>query len=199
MPDMRRFRTPDGRRPRWLRGPDLDRLRDREWQRPRRPRWFHGPDFEALRDREWRRPRWLLIPSFERLRMADFDFPKHLLLPGIAGILLLFGGGLYFGNMLGSDPSAATLITTVKGKVVTLKGKSVKVVVPPRTITRHGKRVKLPRSTVDVTKTQTQTQIQTRQHTVIVPVPTTVTRTTTIRVPTTVVSTVTTTVTTTVP
>ena len=179
---MRRFRTPDGRRPRWLRGPDLDRLRDREW---RGPRW----------------PRWLVVPAFERLRMADFDVPKHLLLPGIAAILLLFGGGLYFGNMLGSDPSAATLITTVKvkGKVVTLKGKSVKVVVPPRTITRHGKRVKLPRSTVDVTKTQTQTQIQTRQHTVIVPVPTTVTRTTTIRVPTTIVSTVTTTVTTTVP
>jgi hypothetical protein len=125
--------------------------------------------------------------------MADFDVPKHLLLPGIAAILLLFGGGLYFGNLLGSDPSAATLITTVKiqGKVVTLKGKSVKVVVPPKTITRNGKKIKLPRRTVDLTATQTQTRIETRQHTVVVPVPTTITHTTTIQVPTTIFSTVT--------
>ena len=101
--------------------------------------------------------------------------------------MLLFGGGLYFGNMLGSDPSAASLITTttISGKVVTLRGKKVKVVLPRKTVTRHGKTVKLPRRTVDKTQTetQTQTQFETRQHTVIVPVPTTITHTTTVNRP----------------
>jgi hypothetical protein len=103
-----------------------------------------------------------------------------MLVPGIAIVALLFGGGLYFGNMLGSDPSAAGtgFITTVtrKGKVITLKGKSVRVVVPPKTITRHGKTIHVPRKTVDLTHTQTQTQTRTQQ----VPVPTTITKTRTI-------------------
>ncbi|MEP6640537.1 MAG: hypothetical protein ABJB93_01385 [Gaiellales bacterium] len=179
---MRRFKMPEG----WRRRPDLDRFRDRELRRPQRPRWLHGPDLDELRDREWRRPRWLVVPTFGRFRMADLDVPKHLLLPGATVILLLFGGGLYFGNMLGSDPSAASLITTVTstGKIVTL---SKSVVLPAKTVTRNGKTVKLPRRTVNRTRTQTQTQIQTetqtRQHTVIVPVPTTITRTTTVRSP----------------
>jgi hypothetical protein len=175
--------------------PDLDRLRDRDWDRPRRPRRVHRPNMDRLRDREWTRPRWLVLPTLAWLRMPELDVPAHMLVPGIAVIALLFGGGLYFGNMLGSDPSAASLITTVtlKGKVVTLKGKPVKVIVPARTVTRHGKTVKQPRKTVDLTQTQTQV----RTHTQPVPVPTTVFRTTTIirtqTVPTTV------TVTTTVP
>jgi hypothetical protein len=173
---MSRFRIPDGWRPRM---PDLDRLRDREWRGPRRgrPRRLHGPDMDRLRDREWRRPRWLLLPSLGWLRMPELDVPAHMLVPGMAVILLLFGGGLYFGNMLGSDPSAASLITTVtlKGKVTveTVKGKRVKVTLRPRTITRH-KTVTRKRGTLDVTQTQLRT------HTQLVPVPTTITRTATI-------------------
>jgi hypothetical protein len=171
---MSRFRIPDGWRPRM---PDLDRLRDREWRGPRRPRRLHGPDMDRLRDREWRRPRWLLLPSLGWLRMPELDVPAHMLVPGMAIILLLFGGGLYFGNTLGSDPSAASLITTVtlKGKVTveTLKGKRVKVTLRPRTITRH-KTVTRKRGTLDVTQTQLRT------HTELVPVPTTITRTATI-------------------
>ncbi len=188
MPDMRRFRIPDGWRPR---KPDLDRLRDR-WDRPKRPRRLHGPDMERLRDREWTRPRWLVIPALGRLRMPELDVPAHMLVPGIAVIALLFGGGLYFGNMLGSDPSAASLITTVtlKGKVLTLKGKPVKVIVPAKTVTRHGKTIKQPRKVVDLTQTQTQVRTRTQP----VPVPTTVFRTQTIihtqTVTTTIVSTV---------
>ena len=174
VPDMSRFRIPDGWRSRL---PDLDRLRDREWPQPRRPGWLHGPDMD-------------------RLRMPDLDVPAHMLVPGIAVILLLFGGGLYFGNMLGSDPSAASLITTVtlKGKVTveTVKGKRVKVTLKPRTITRH-KTVKRNGKTVDLTQTILRT------HTQIVPVPTTITRTSTLirtqTVTTTVVSTTVTTVT----
>jgi hypothetical protein len=198
---MRRFRIPGGWPPRWLRRPDLDRFRDRELRRPQRPRWLHGPDLDALRDREWRRPRWLVVPTFAGLRMADIDVPKHLLLPGITAIVLLFGGGLYFGNVLGSDPSAASLITTVtsKGQVITVKGKSVKVILPAKTVTKNGKTKKLPRRTVNHIQTQTQTEIQTRQHTVVVPVPTTLTHTVTVRVPTTITVIVPTTVTTTVP
>ena len=198
---MTRFKMPGGGPPRWLRRPDLDRFRDRELRRPRRPRWLHGPDLDELRDREWRRPRWLVVPSFGRLSLADVDVPKHLLLPGVTVILLLFGGGLYFGNMLGSDPSAASLITTVtsKGQVITLTGKSVKVVLPGKTVTRNGKTIKLPRRTVNRTQTQTQFETLTHQHTVVVPVPTTLTHTVTVRVPTTVTITIPTTVTTTIP
>jgi len=175
----------------------LDRLSERRW----RPRWLHRPDlrrrWEGMLDHEWVRPRWLVIPTLGWLRLSERDLPKHLLVPAIAAVALLFGGGLYFGNALGSDPSAAGtgFITTVtiKGKVVTVKGKPVKVVVPPKTVTRHGKTIKVPRKTVDLTSTQTQTRTQQ------VPVPTTVTRTSIITSIKTVVSTVVSTVTTTLP
>ena len=162
----------------------LDRMRDSLADRRWRPRWLRMPKFrdrwDRMLDHEWIRPRWMVIPSFRRMRMSDRPLPSHMLVPGIAIVALLFGGGLYFGNMLGSDPSAAGtgFITTVtrKGKVITLKGKSVRVVVPPKTITRHGKTVHVPRKTVDLTHTQTQTQTRTQQ----VPVPTTITKTRTV-------------------
>jgi hypothetical protein len=142
--------------------PDMERLRE---YRPRRPRWLHRPDLDL-----------------GRFRLPELDVPAHLLVPGIAVVLMLFGGGLYFGNLLGSDPSAAGtgLITTVtiKGTVTTIKGKPVRVTIRGRTVTRHGKPIKQHRKTVDITQTQTQTQTQTR--TQQVPVPTTVTRTSTI-------------------
>jgi hypothetical protein len=157
----------------------LDRMRDSLADRQWRPRWLHMPGFrrrwDRMRDHEWIRPRWMAVPSFARPRMPDRELPSHMLVPGIAFVALLFGGGLYFGNMLGSDPSAAGtgFITTVtrKGTVVTLKGKPVRVVVPPKTITRHGKTVRVPRKTVDLTHTQTRTRTQQ------VPVPTTITQT----------------------
>jgi hypothetical protein len=164
----------------------LDRMRDSLADRRWRPRWLRPPNvrrrWDRMLDHEWIRPRWMVLPSFRRVRMSDRPLPSHMLVPGIAIVALLFGGGLYFGNMLGSDPSAAGtgFITTVtrKGKVVTLKGKSVRVVVPPKTITRHGKTIHVPRKTVDLTKTQTQTQTQIR--TQQVPVPTTITKTRTV-------------------
>jgi hypothetical protein len=175
----------------------LDSLSERRWK----PRWLHRPDlrgrWDRMLDRQWVRPRWLVIPTLGWLRLSDRELPKHLVVPGIAVVALLFGGGLYFGNALGSDPSAAGtgFITTVtiKGKVVTVKGKPVKVVVPPKTVTRHGKTVKVPRKTVDLTSTQTQTRTQQ------VPVPTTITRTSTIIRTQTVVSTTVSTITVTVP
>lgn len=213
MPDMKWFRIPDGLRRRTrsanspygaeprrrrLRRREHDALHDREWPRPRKPRWLHGPNMDAMRDREWRRPRWLMLPGLAWLRMPEVDVPARLLVPGIAVILLLFGGGLYFGNVLGSDPSAASLITTVvkSGRVTieTVRGKRVKVTLPARTIT-HRKTVKVRRSTLTQTDTQTDTQTLFHTHTQIVPVPTTLTRTSTVTrtVPTTITVTVTTT------
>lgn len=156
----------------------LDNLADRQW----RPRWMHKPDirrrWDRLLDHQWVHPRWLAIPALGRLRLSDREIPMHLLVPGVAVVALLFGGGLYFGNALGSDPSAAGtgFITTVKikGKVVTVKGRPVRVVVPAKTVTRHGKTVRVPRKTVDLTSTRIQTRTQQ------VPVPTTITRTSTI-------------------
>jgi hypothetical protein len=178
----------------------LDRMRDSLADRQWRPRWLHMPNlrrrWDRMLDHQWIRPRWMVIPSFRRVGAERPGVPSHMLVPGIAVVALLFGGGLYFGNMLGSDPSAAGtgFITTVtrKGKVITLKGKSVRVVVPAKTVTRHGKTVHVPRKTVDLTKTQTQTQTQTR--TQQVPVPTTVTQVHTVTSTRTVTSTVTVTV-----
>jgi hypothetical protein len=160
----------------------LDRVRDSLADRQWRPRWLRMPNvrrrWDRMLDHEWIRPRWMVIPTFRRAGMSDRGLPSHMLLPGIAAVVVLFGGGLYFGNMLGSDPSAAGtgFITTVtrKGKIVTLKGKSVRVVAPPKTVTRHGKTIHVPRKTVDLTRTQTQTRTQQ------VPVPTTITRTSTV-------------------
>jgi hypothetical protein len=172
----------------------LDRMRDSLAERRWRPRWLHRPNlrrrWDALLDHEWVRPRWMVIPTFRRAGMSDRGLPSHMLLPGIAAVVLLFGGGLYFGNMLGSDPSAAGtgFITTVtrKGTVVTVKGKRVRVVVP-KTVTRHAKTVKAPRKTVNRTRTQTETSTRTQQ----VPVPTTITQVRTVTRTRTVTSTVT--------
>ena len=170
MPNMS-YGNPKG--PSWL-----DRMRDSLADRQWRPRWLHMPDFrrwwDRMLDHQWIRPRWMVVPSFGRPLMPDRRLPSHMLVPGIAVVALLFGGGLYFGNMLGSDPSAAGtgFITTVrKGTVVTVKGKPVRVVVPPKTITGHGKTIHVPRKTVDLTHTQTRTRTQQ------VPVPTTITQT----------------------
>lgn len=175
----------------------LDRMRDSLADRQWRPRWLHVPNFrrrwDRMLDHQWIKPRWMVIPSFRGAGMADRRrVPSHMLVPGIAAIALLFGGGLYFGNMLGSDPSAAGtgFITTVtrKGTVITVKGKPVRVVVPAKTVTRHGKTVHVPRKTVDLTHTQTQTRTQQ------VPVPTTITQIHTVTSTRTVTATVTVTV-----
>jgi hypothetical protein len=174
-----------------------DGLADRQW----RPRWLHMPNlrrrWDRMLDHEWIRPRWMVIPSFRRAGVSERGgIPSHMLVPGIAAVALLLGGGLYIGNMLGSDPSAAGtgFITTVtrKGTVITVKGKPVRVVVPPKTVTRHAKTVHARRKTVDLTHTQTQTQTQTR--TQQVPVPTTITQVHTVTSTRTVTSTVTVTV-----
>ena len=184
MPDMKWFRIPDGLRLR-RRSPNAPYA-----QVPRKRR----PSLDALRDREWRRPAWLSLPALAWLRKPDLEVPARLLVPGIAVILLLFGGGLYFGNVLGSDPSQASLITTVvkSGKVTveTVRGKRVKVTLPAKTITRK-KKVKGHGTTL----TQTSTQTLFNTHTQILSVPTTIVRTSTVTktIPTTVTVTVTTT------
>lgn len=186
---MTRFRIPDRPRP---------RLRSTKSpygaQAPRRG--LRRANLDWLRDREWR-PGWLALPGLAWLRIPEVNVPARLLVPGIAVILLLFGGGLYFGNVLGSDPSAASLITTFteKGKVTveTVKGKRVKVTLKARTITRRKTRTVKGRGS---TLTQTDTQTLVHTHTQLVPVPTTITRTSTLTktIPTTVTVTVTTTV-----
>jgi hypothetical protein len=173
----------------------FERMRDNLAERRWRPRWLHKPDlrrrWDRMLDHEWIRPRWLVIPSFRRRGLSERGLPSHLLVPGIAAVALLFGGGLYFGNMLGSDPSAAGtgFITTVtqKSKVITVNGKPVRVVVPAKTITRHGKTVRVRRKATTVDLTHTQTRTRTQQ----VPVPTTITRTSTVIRTRTVTSTVT--------
>jgi len=187
MPDMKWFRIPEGLRPR-------RRSANAPYAQVPRKRRLRPPTLDALRDREWRRPAWLALPGLAWLRKPDLEVPARLLVPGIAVILVLFGGGLYFGNVLGSDPSQASLITTVvkSGKVTveTVRGKRVKVTLPAKTITKK-KKVKGHGTTL----TQTSTQTIFNTHTQILSVPTTIVRTSTVTktIPTTVTVTVTTT------
>lgn len=154
------------------------------------------------------------MARFRRPRLPRVD--PRFVIPVSLLSLSLFGGGLALGNAIGSSPTAARTLTytasyTVKGKVITVNGVK-KVRVPARTVTRQGKVVTLPASTVDfvqtlpahtvngtvivthrvlVTVTQTQTQTQTTTNTITVPV--TITDTSTITVTETVTTTVTTT------
>jgi hypothetical protein len=123
----------------------------------------------------------LSLPGGERV-----DIPRHLWFPSAMTVLSLFAGGLYLGKVIGDAPNAsAAFVTTMtlKGKVVKVAGKPVKVLVPANTIVENGVVVTVPPHTVDLTKTIAVTTVSTRTHTTTVSttvsVPVTITDTTT--------------------
>lgn len=109
-------------------------------------------------------------------------------MPSLTVLVLLFSAGWFAANMVGTQAGAAFVTTlTLKGKVVRVHGRPVKVLVPPHTVFHNGQKVLVPASTVDVTgPTTTQTTVVPRTVTATVPttsvekVPVTVTQTITV-------------------
>jgi hypothetical protein len=76
-------------------------------------------------------------------------------MPSLTVLVLLFSAGWFTANMVGTQAGAAFVTTmTLKGKVVRVHGRPVKVLVPPHTVFHNGQKVFVPATTVDVTTTQ---------------------------------------------
>ena len=91
---------------------------------------------------------------------------RHLIIPVALGSMALAGAGWFVGIATGSSPEATgtsvtTLTITEKGTVVSVHGSPevsiIKKKIPARTITRNGKVITLPASTLDVVRTRTRT------------------------------------------
>ena len=131
------------------------------------------------------------MPVFRRLagwrdapkQMPDWLPPKRALIPGVLACFALLGLGLVAGSHIGGSAKAApregAYTTTISGRIVTVKGKAAKIVVPAKTIRRNGTTVTIPAHTVAITDVQTLSgPAQTIDGTVVrtVRVPVTVTR-----------------------
>jgi hypothetical protein len=109
------------------------------------------------------------------------DIPRTLWFPSAMTVVSLFLAGLYLGTVVGRAPDAgAAFITTltVKGKVVKLHGKPIKVLVPATTIVKNGRVVTLRPRTINLTQrvnqtaatvTDTRRVVSTVSQTVVVP------------------------------
>ena len=103
-------------------------------------------------------------------------------MPSLTVLVLLFSAGWFTANMVGTQAGAAFVTTlTLKGKVVRVHGRPVKVLVPPHTVFHNGQKVFVPARTVDVTgPTTTQLAILPRTVTATVPSITTQTQSVTV-------------------
>jgi hypothetical protein len=128
------------------------------------------------------------------------DIPRTLWFPSAMTVVSLFLVGLYLGTVVGRAPDAgAAFVTTltVKGKVVKVHGKPIKVLVPATTIVRNGRVTTVSPTTINLTQrvsrsprtvTDTHRVVSTVSQTVVVPttitttdvVPTTYTETATV-------------------
>lgn len=84
--------------------------------------------------------------------------PKRAFIPGAIVCFALLGLGLEAGSQVGGNAAAGSqtsvYTTTISGRIVTVKGKARRIVVPAKTIRRNGKTVTIPAHTVAVTDTQ---------------------------------------------
>ena len=91
--------------------------------------------------------------------MLDRLPPKRALIPGVLACFALLGLGLAAGSHIGGSAKAAphggAYTTTISGRIVTVKGKAAKIVIPAKTIRRNGTRVTIPAHTVAITDVQT--------------------------------------------
>ncbi len=81
-------------------------------------------------------------------------------MPSLTAVVLLFMGGWFAASLSQADDAGGAFITTmtVKGKVVRVHGRPVRVLVPARTIVRAGRVTTYPARTINLTQTQTQIQ-----------------------------------------
>jgi hypothetical protein len=114
--------------------------------------------------------------------MHDWLPTKRTFIPGAIVCFALLGLGLEAGSKVGGTAAAVSqtsvYTTTISGRIVTVKGKAQRIIVPATTIRRNGKTVTIPAHTVAITDTQIVTgPVRTVDGTVIrtVRVPVTVT------------------------
>ncbi len=101
-------------------------------------------------------------------------------------VVALFAGGLYLGKVIGDAPDAgAAFITTLtlRGQVIKVAGKPVRVLVPAKTIVKNGVVITVPGRVINLTKTIAATVVSTVDNTTTVSqtisVPVTITSTAT--------------------
>ena len=91
--------------------------------------------------------------------MPDWLPPKRALIPGVLACIALLGLGLVAGSQIGGSAKAApgggAYTTTISGRIVTVKGKAAKLVIPAKTIRRNGSTITIPAHTVAITDVQT--------------------------------------------
>jgi hypothetical protein len=91
--------------------------------------------------------------------MPDWLPPKRALIPGGLACIALLGLGLLAGSQIGGSAKAAprggAYTTTISGRIVTVKGKAAKLVIPAKTIRRNGSTITIPAHTVAITDVQT--------------------------------------------
>jgi hypothetical protein len=115
-----------------------------------------------------------------------YEIAAQYWMPSVTAVVLLFMGGWFAAGFSQADDAGGAFVTTmtVKGNVVRVKGRPVRVLVPARTVIHEGSVTTLPSKVINLTQTRTYTQTDS------VPAPTLIkTRSTTISVPTTVYST----------
>jgi len=83
---------------------------------------------------------------------------KRAFIPGALACFALLGLGLVAGSHLGGTAGAAPGVglytTTISGRIITVKGKSRKILVPAKTIRRNGTTITIPAHTVAITDVQ---------------------------------------------
>lgn len=129
-----------------------------------------------------------MLPGGNRMHVA-----ARYWMPSLTVVVLLFMGGWFTSNMVGATNAGGAFMTTVtvKGRVIKVHGRAVRVLVPASTVVRDGQKVTLPARTIDLTQTKVVagpvrtlpggTVVRTVPRTVLVTetVPTTVVETTT--------------------
>lgn len=101
-----------------------------------------------------RPPRW---PDPTR-RPPDWLPSKRALIPGALVCFALLGLGLEAGSRIGgtagATPRGTIYTTTISGRIVTVKGKAAKILIPAKTIRRNGTTVTIPAHAVAITDVQ---------------------------------------------
>lgn len=94
------------------------------------------------------------------MRRPQLGLNSAYVLPCVLAVLVISALGFTAGQLVGSDPNSTASATsvstytyesTVKGKVIHLKGKVTKIKIPARTKVVHGRTITIPASTSVVT------------------------------------------------
>jgi hypothetical protein len=89
-----------------------------------------------------------------------YEIAAQYWMPSVTAVVLLFMGGWFAASFSQADDAGGAFVTTmtVKGKVVRVKGRPVRVIVPARTVIHEGSVTTLDAKVINLTQTRTFTQ-----------------------------------------